>query len=146
RFEESLFKTHARGGSLDAGKITDLYRQASFDFHGEAVNFLPEQYKSWAITPLYYSLFRRFYNYPYAMAGLVMLVLHAEYREKGKAFVPLYRKLLAAGGSKNPADTLALAGLDLSSPAFWEKGFSELEKLLDRLKELLTDQGGIFPP
>ena len=60
-----------------------------------------------------------------------MLALYALYRERGRAFVPDYIRLLELGGSVPPADALAELGVDVRDRGFWRKGFAEVARLID---------------
>ena len=52
------------------------------------------------------------YVYAYAFGELLVLALYARYEQDGRAFVPAYLRLLAAGGSRDPYALLAPFGID----------------------------------
>jgi oligoendopeptidase F len=55
---------------------------------------------------------------------------------QGKAFVPRYLGILAAGGSRSPSDILQSAGIDINTAAFWQGGFDVLAGMIDQLEAL----------
>jgi oligoendopeptidase F len=59
------------------------------------------------------------------------------YKDEGKDFVLKYLTLLEAGGSDSPEALLKPLGVNIHDPAFWQKGFQEIETLLESLKDLV---------
>jgi oligoendopeptidase F len=52
--------------------------------------------------------------------------------------VPKYLDLLATGGSEAPRDILARMGVDMSSEAFWQSGFDQIEEMVEQLESTLA--------
>ena len=52
-------------------------------------------------------------------------------------FVPRYLRVLAHGGAKSPEFILTEAGLDMTSPAFWQGGYRVIDEMIDELEELV---------
>jgi oligoendopeptidase F len=50
--------------------------------------------------------------------------------------VPKYLALLEAGGSNSPEALLTPLGVDIHNPAFWQKGFEEIQLLVTNLRRL----------
>ncbi|MFW9990820.1 MAG: M3 family oligoendopeptidase [Candidatus Odinarchaeota archaeon] len=137
RFEESLYNTLEKGEYLNEEKISKLLVKARTKYYGDTVEYLPEQEYVWTYVPHYYIPRFRYYNYLYAVGELIVLSLYAKYLEEGKTFIPKYKALLAAGGSRTPEEQLKMLGFDITSPEFWEMGLKEVRRLLDELKSLL---------
>ena len=57
-------------------------------------------------------------------------------RQDPAGFTPLYRDLLAGGGSRTYVEALAPLGLNPRDPAFWDLGVKRLEGLIDRFEAL----------
>ncbi len=77
-----------------------------------------------------------FYTYAYSFGQLLVLSLYQQYRQQGEAFVPRYLKILSYGGSDSPMKILAEAGLDITSPDFWQAGFDLIGEMIAELEEL----------
>ncbi|MCO4770687.1 MAG: M3 family oligoendopeptidase [Deltaproteobacteria bacterium] len=92
---------------------------------------------SWWWIQIPHFIFARFYCYSYAFGKMLTLALYDLWKERGDAFVEEYHALLAAGGSRSPADLFGDLGLDLADPAFWQRGVDVLVGYLDELEELL---------
>ncbi|HEX2021112.1 MAG TPA: M3 family oligoendopeptidase [Candidatus Thermoplasmatota archaeon] len=89
--------------------------------------------REWQYIPHIYA--SPFYCYAYSFGMLLSLALYGMYREQGAAFVPKYEALLAAGGSDAPEKLLAKLGVDIRSPAFWQKGFDVVEEMMRELEK-----------
>jgi oligoendopeptidase F len=66
----------------------------------------------------------------------MVLALYQQYRLEGESFIPKYLKILSYGGSESPIKILAEAGLDISSPSFWQGGFDVIERMITELDQL----------
>lgn len=125
-------------------------REDNFLFSDELCNIMTEAQKKaygtgldencmhpymWACKSHYYSTYS-FYNYPYAFGGLFARGLYAKYLKEGKDFVPLYKKLLKATGSRSVEDAALIAGIDLTDVNFWRESLKILTDEIDEFIEL----------
>ena len=62
--------------------------------------------------------------------------LFAVYQQAESGFQDKYFEMLKAGGTKHHSELLAPFGLDASDPAFWQKGLSVIEGLIDELEAM----------
>ena len=53
-----------------------------------------------------------------------------------EGFPARYFEMLKAGGSKHHGELLAPFGLDAADPAFWDKGLSMIEAMIDELEAM----------
>jgi oligoendopeptidase F len=65
------------------------------------------------------------------------LALYQQYLADPESFVPRYLRLLSYGGSAEPQKILEEAGLDITTPVFWQGGFDVLQEKLEQL-EMIT--------
>ena len=79
-----------------------------------------------------------FYVYAYAFGQLLVLSLYRQYRQEGEPFKARYKRLLANGGSKAPAQVLAEAGIDFRQESFWQGGFDVIDGLVKQLEGIKT--------
>ena len=134
RFEERLHLERSKGLLTDA-RICELWLDENGKLFGDAVEAI-DAYR-WGWSYISHFIHTRFYCYSYTFAELLVLALYREYLARGSAFVPGYEAILASGGSSSPADTAALAGIDISVPGFWQQGYDILADLIGELKKLL---------
>ncbi len=129
RYEQRAYALRAEGGTLTAGRLSDIWFEENEKYYGDALA-LPERYRmGWSYIPHFIST--RFYTYAYVFAHLSTLALYAEYRRRGSAFTDDYIAFLSAGGSKPPAELLGALGVDLDDPDVWEPGFAEMERMVE---------------
>jgi oligoendopeptidase F len=86
----------------------------------------------WTWKPHYYRPGLSFYNFPYAFGLLFGIGLYAIYQERGDAFVPEYRELLASTGEGTAAALAARFGIDIRKKAFWENSLNVIGQRIDR--------------
>ncbi len=65
-----------------------------------------------------------------------MNALYEEYQRAKAGFQDRYLAMLKAGGSKRHKELLAPFGLDASDPAFWRRGLSIIEAMIDELETM----------
>ena len=58
------------------------------------------------------------------------------YKIEGGDFVPIYLKILRAGGSQKPESLLAEYGLDIRKEKFWQDGFDYIKNQVKTLTSL----------
>ncbi len=134
RFEQKLHAARREEGELSTERIGDLWMQANRPMHGDAVE-LTENYSLWWIYIPHF-IHTRFYCYAYAFGELLVLALYQKYREEGRAFVPRYFSLLAAGGSEVPDVLLKEMGVDITDAGFFAGGLTVLRELLEEAEAL----------
>jgi len=135
RFE---IEAHKRISSeyLSFDELGELYFDELKHMFGETIDFLPESKYEWARIPHFFHT--PFYCYAYNFAQLLVISLYRKYLEDGDVFKRKYVALLESGGSDSPEVLLGKAGIDISSPRFWENGIDFIqENFLDRLRAMI---------
>jgi oligoendopeptidase F len=131
-FEKQAHGMIVEGASLD--ELTERYLANLKEQFGDAVQ-VPEDFKwEWVGVPHFINA--PFYTYAYSFGQLLVLALYQRYKQEGTAFLPKYLRMLSYGGSEAPLKVLRQAGLDVTSPAFWQGGFDFLHSMLEDLKKL----------
>ena len=134
RFEERLH-LERRTGLLTDAMICELWLEENGKLFGDSVDMIPAY--RWGWSYISHFIHTRFYCYSYTFAELLVLALYRQYQLQGADFIPGYTALLASGGSLSPADTAALAGVDITRPDFWQNGYDILAGLVAELKSLV---------
>ena len=67
--------------------------------------------------------------------------MYRAYEQRGAEFVPRYLEMLAAGGSRSPAELGRIVGLDLADPAFWDGGLEIVADQLAKAEAAAKDTG-----
>jgi oligoendopeptidase F len=141
RFEE-LAHTARRGeGELSVERLGELWGSSQEELLGDSVQVTPGYLSWWSYVPHFMST--PGYVYAYSYGQLLAMSVYRRYEEEGESFVPRYLELLAAGGSRAPEELAAIAGLDLTDPAFWDSGLALVEEKLEAAEAAARETGRI---
>jgi oligoendopeptidase F len=88
----------------------------------------------WAYIPHF--IHSPFYVYAYAFGDCLVNSLYGVYLQAPEGFQDKYFAMLEAGGTKHHSELLAPFGLNASDPAFWSKGLSVIESMIDEIEVL----------
>jgi len=115
-------------------ELTEHYLENLKEQFGDAIEVSEEFKWEWLAVPHFYH--SPFYTYAYSFGQLLVLALYQQYRLEGEAFIPRYLKILAYGGSESPIKILTEAGLDITSPTFWQGGFNVIQNMINELEKM----------
>ncbi|RFU11611.1 M3 family oligoendopeptidase [Rhodobacteraceae bacterium W635] len=132
-FECKLHAARAES-ELTPEDINALWMSVQAESLGPVFNFMDGYETFWAYIPHF--VHSPFYVYAYAFGDGLVNALYAVYEEGDADFREKYFEMLKAGGSKHHKDLLAPFGLDASDPAFWDKGLSMIEGMIDELEAM----------
>lgn len=132
-FERKLH-TARKEGELTAEQIGELWLSVQGESLGPAIR-ISEGYETWW-TYIPHFIHSPFYVYAYAFGDCLVNSLYAVYQNAEEGFQEKYFELLKAGGTKHHSELLAPFGLDATDPAFWSKGLSMIEGLIDELEAM----------
>jgi len=131
-FERDAYQLVDEGDSVE--ELTTAYMANLAEQFGDAVEISDEFKWEWLTVPHIFNV--PFYTYAYGFGQLLVLALYQQYRLEGEAFVSKYLKILSYGGSESPMKILNEAGLDITSPAFWQGGFDFIKNMIAELEKL----------
>ena len=132
-FECKLHAARAQG-ELTPDDINALWMSVQAQSLGDAFEFMEGYETFWAYIPHF--VHSPFYVYAYAFGDGLVNALYAAYASGLPGFEEKYFDMLKAGGSKHHKELLAPFGLDLSDPAFWDKGLSMIAGFIDELEAM----------
>ncbi|KPP93717.1 MAG: oligoendopeptidase F [Rhodobacteraceae bacterium HLUCCA08] len=129
-------KLHAarRGGELTPDDINALWMSVQGESLGPVFDFMEGYETFWAYIPHF--VHSPFYVYAYAFGDGLVNALYAAYEAAPEGFQDKYFEMLKAGGSKHHSELLAPFGLNAADPAFWDKGLSMIETMIDDLEAM----------
>ncbi len=131
RFEQKIHNAR-RQGELSVEQIGDMWMSVQTESLGPALRFDEGYRHFWAYIPHF--VHTPFYVYAYAFGDCLVNSLYAVYQESEVGFAHKYLDLLRAGGTKRHQELLAPFGLDATDPAFWQRGLTVIEGLIDQLE------------
>ena len=134
RFETRF---HQARGSSEVGleSLGRIWLDVMGESLGPAVTLNPG-YEVWWTCVSHFA-HTPFYVYAYPFGDLLVAALMERRAADPHSFAPLYRALLAGGGSKTYVEALEPFGLDPRDPGFWRTGLSRLERLIDRFEQMI---------
>ena len=133
RFETRVHDARAKGELLPE-QLGEHWMETQQEALGPAFELDPDYAIYWSYVPHFIHV--PFYVYAYAFGDCLVNSLYAVYEQAQEGFAERYLELLASGGSKRHRELLAPFGLDASDPAFWRKGLSVIEGMIDELERL----------
>jgi len=136
-FEKSVYVAIEEGQLIDADTACKLWDAAKKRVFADSVEWNDYMEFEWARIPHHFMPNRRFYNYPYSFAQMLVFALYEVYKEEGDAFKARFRDLLGRGGTKSVRDNLLDFGFDISESSFWELGAKQANRFLEELRALL---------
>ena len=131
---ETRFHDERAGGEVSVDRIGQIWLEEMGASLGPAVTLNPGYEHWWAYVSHF--VHSPFYVYAYAFGDLLVAALMETRRKDPAAFTPLYRDLLAGGGTRTYDEALKPFGLDPRDPAFWSIGCGRLERLVDQFEAL----------
>ena len=134
RFEERFHAARLEG-EVALDQINALWLEVMGESLGPAINLNDGYEVYWAYVSHF--VHSPFYVYAYAFGDLLVSALMEKRRENPDAFTPLYRELLAGGGTKTYVEALAPFGMNPRDKAFWKMGCARLEGLIEAFEALV---------
>ncbi|MEN5363962.1 M3 family oligoendopeptidase [Brevundimonas intermedia] len=131
---ETRFHDERLQGEVSQQRINQLWLEEMAASLGPSVKLNPGYEHWWAYVSHF--VHSPFYVYAYAFGDLLVAALMEARRNDPAGFTPLYRELLAGGGSRTYVEALKPFGLDPRDPAFWSVGCQRLERLVDQFEAL----------
>jgi oligoendopeptidase F len=131
-FETKIHNQIAKGTIVD--EISKTYVYNLKEQFGSSISLIDDFSLEWSCIPHFYHT--PFYCYAYSFGNLLALSLFQRYKIEGGDFVPIYLKILRAGGSQKPESLLAEYGLDIRKEKFWQDGFDYIKNQVKTLTSL----------
>src|SRR4051812_11372736 len=133
RFEHAVHTARREEGELSVERFAELWADAQHELFGDSVEVTDNYRLWWSYIPHFINT--PGYVYAYAYGQLLALSVYRRYEEEGASFVPHYLEMLAAGGSRSPAELGRIVGIDLEDPGFWSSGLDLVQRELDAAEE-----------
>ncbi|WP_022726874.1 M3 family oligoendopeptidase [Fodinicurvata sediminis] len=131
---ETRVHDRRREGELSQQDLADIWMETQREALGPAFDLDDDYRIYWSYIPHF--IHTPFYVYAYAFGDCLVNSLYAVYQQADEGFAEKYLDMLRAGGTKRHQELLAPFGLDASDPAFWHKGLSVIESMIDELEAL----------
>ena len=134
RFEQEAHQARRERGELTTEAFSALWQDNIQAMFGSSLELGDDHACWWLYIP--HIISTPFYVYAYAFGELLVLSLYAQYQREGAGFVDRYFDLLAAGGSRAPADLVGTLGFDIADRQFWQGGCDLIRRRVELAAEL----------
>jgi len=134
QFEHLAHRMVEEDRPITVASIRELYRGVLEKYFGKEVELFPESDLECLRIPHFY---HAFYVYKYATGLAAAIALSTKVLQGTTADLDRYLTFLESGGSKYPIDSLAAAGVDMSSPAPIETAMARFRELTAALADLV---------
>ena len=133
-FEHLAHRMVEEGQPLSVESVRKLYRSLLNKYFGSDVELFEESDLEGLRIPHFY---RAFYVYKYSTGLAAAIALSEKVLNGGESERADYLGFLKSGGSKYPLESLAAAGVDMSSPEPVKAAMKRFRELTDELSALL---------
>lgn len=133
-FEKITHEMAARGETLTADILCNLYHELNVRYFGPEMVVDKEIDMEWARIPHFYT---PFYVYQYATGISAASAFAKRILEEGERAVERYKQFLSGGCSKYPIDLLADAGVDMRTKEPVRNALETFAEVLGKTKALL---------
>ena len=134
-FERKVFEERDKK-FMSADTLGDYMLEAQRVAYGDGLDENYQHPYMWVCKGHYYGGYI-FYNYPYAVGGLLSAGLYAKYLQEGPSFVPKYKKFLHTTPVATAEDAAKAADIDLTDKTFWRDALQQIADKIDQFCELV---------
>ena len=137
-YQREVYKIIDAGGSVQAETLSSIMKDTLEKFWGDAVEIIPGAELTWMRQPHYYM---GLYSYTYS-AGLTVATQVCDRIEKeGQPAVDDWKKVLAAGSTKTPAELAQMAGVDITTDGPLLDTIEKIGGMIDEICDLTEELG-----
>ncbi len=133
RFEER-FHAERQQGEVSVERLNAIWLEIMGASLGPSIRLNPGYEYWWAYISHF--VHAPFYVYAYSFGDLLVSALMEKRRADPDGFTPLYRELLAGGGTRTYVEALKPFGLNPRDKAFWAMGCARLKALIAQFEAL----------
>ena len=133
-FEKIIHEAQDKGIALSVDYLNNTYYELNKKYFGKKVVIDDEIKYEWSRIPHFYY---NFYVYQYATGYIAALKIATDiYNKKDKA-LENYLEFLKLGCTKDPVESLKIAGVDLKNEKTFDDAFKEFDRELDEFMKML---------
>lgn len=136
-FELEIHNLEQTGEVLTKDLMCKNYYELNKKYYGKFVTVDKEIMYEWSRIPHFYY---NFYVYQYATGYVAAMKIANDIYNKKENALENYKKFLKLGCTKDPVESLKVAGVDLTKEEIYDEAFKEFDKTLDLYTELLKKE------
>lgn len=136
-FESKIHEYEQNGKVLTTNTLCDLYYNLNKKYYGEEIVVDEEIRYEWSRVPHFYY---NFYVYQYSTGYIAALKIATDIFNKKEHALENYMNFLGLGSTKDPVESLKVAGVDLTDKQTFKEAFQEFNREMDELETLLESE------
>ena len=136
-FEKSIYADAENGVPLTADNLSNKYYELNKKYFGDNVVVDDEIKYEWARIPHFYY---NFYVYKYATGLSAACKIATDILDGKENAVDNYKKFLKCGTTKNPIESLKLAGVDLRKKDVVESAIRMFNETIEEFEEIYSEE------
>ncbi len=135
-YQREVYKIIDAGGSLSAKKLNELKKATLEGFWGEDVRILEGAENTWMRQQHYY---KGLYPYTYSAGLTIATEVSGRILKEGASAVEDWKKVLKAGGTKDPVELAKMAGVDITTEEPLKNTIAYIGSIIDEIEELTNE-------
>ncbi len=135
-YQREVYQIVDAGGSVQAETLSRIMKETLQKFWGDAVELTEGAELTWMRQPHYYM---GLYSYTYSAGLTIATEMCKRIEKEGQTAVDDWKKVLAAGSTKTPAELAALAGIDITTDAPLLDTIETIGSMIDEICELTEE-------
>ena len=133
-FEKNIHESEQNGEILTPEYLCNKYYDLNKKYFGDDVVVDEEIKYEWSRIPHFYY---NFYVYQYSTGYIAALKIAYNIYSGDKKALNKYLEFLKLGSTKDPVESLKIAGVDLTKDEVYDEAFSMLNKQMDEFEKLI---------
>lgn len=135
-YQREVYRLIDAGGSVQAETLNRIMRETLEKFWGDAVEICEGAELTWMRQPHYYM---GLYSYTYSAGLTVATQVCKRIEEEGQTAVDDWKRVLAAGGTKSPAELAKMAGVDITASAPFIDTIDTIGAMIEEICQLTEE-------
>jgi oligoendopeptidase F len=132
--EAGMHRHRREHGELSAEELSEIWTGSLSNLWEDTIEIEDGMRVFWSLIP--HMIWEPGYLYSYGYGLLTAWSAFARYKHAGEQFAEGYLAMLAAGGSRSPEELVAMIGLDIANPGYWNAGLDLVESMLREAEAL----------
>ena len=136
-FEKNIHESEQNGEILTPECLCNKYYDLNKKYFGDDVIVDDKIRYEWSRIPHFYY---NFYVYQYSTGYIAALKIAYDIFNGNKQTLDNYLEFLKLGSTKDPVESLKVAGVDLTKDDVYDEAFSMLNKQMDEFEKLIREE------
>ena len=139
-YQREVYRIVSEGSSVNAETLSAIFRKNLELFWGDGVKIIEGAELTWMRQPHYYM---GLYSYTYSAGLTIATEVASRIEREGQCAVDDWKKVLSAGGTMDPTELAAMAGVDITTDAPLLHTIEKIGSMIDEICRLTEEIDGV---